>query len=55
MNTVIKTLQQVQQAQSDAWVWGAIVVIVALALAILIAQLTNDNKPDPPDNIVFAV
>lgn len=54
MNTVIKTLQQVQQAQSDAWVWGAIVVIVALALAILIAQLIN-WRSDRKDYIIRRV
>ena len=58
MNTVIKTLPQVQQAQSDAWVWGAIVVIVALALAIIIAQLINwrsDRKDYMTRRIWFVV
>lgn len=41
MNTVIKTLQQIQQAQADAWVYGLIVAGVALALAIVIAFMIN--------------
>ena len=41
MNTVIRTLQQVQQTQADAWVYGIIVAGVALALAIAIAFLIN--------------
>lgn len=41
MNTVIRTLQQVQQAQADAWVYGLIVAGVALALAIVIAFIIN--------------
>lgn len=41
MNTVIRTLQQVQQAQADAWVYGLIVAGVALALAIVIAFMIN--------------
>lgn len=41
MNTVIRTLQQVQQAQADAWVYGMIVAGVALALAIVIAFMIN--------------
>ncbi|WP_333615581.1 hypothetical protein [Bacteroides pyogenes] len=41
MNTVIRTLPQIQQAQADAWVYGAIVTILALAIAILIAFLIN--------------
>lgn len=41
MNTVIRTLQQVQQAQADAWVYGLIVTGVALALAIAIAFMIN--------------
>lgn len=41
MNTVIKTLQQLQQAQADAWVYGLIVAGVALALAIAIAFMIN--------------
>lgn len=41
MNTVIRTLQQVQQEQADAWVYGLIVAGVALALAIGIAFLIN--------------
>lgn len=41
MNTVNRTLQQVQQAQADAWVYGLIVAGVALALAIVIAFMIN--------------
>lgn len=41
MNTVIRTLQQVQQAQADAWVYGLIVAGVALAFAIAIAFMIN--------------
>lgn len=41
MNTVIRTLPQVQQAQVDAWVYGLIVAGVALAIAIGIAFLIN--------------
>ena len=41
MNTVIRTLQQVQQTQADAWVYGIIVAGVALALAIAIAFMIN--------------
>ena len=41
MNTVIRTLQQVQQTQADAWVYGIIVACVALALAIAIAFMIN--------------
>lgn len=41
MNTVIRTLQQVQQAQADAWVYGLIVAGVALALAIAVAFMIN--------------
>ena len=41
MNTVIRTLQHVQQAQADAWVYGLIVAGVALALAAGIAFMIN--------------
>lgn len=41
MNTVIRTLQQVQQAQADAWVYGLIVAGVALALAVAVARMIN--------------
>lgn len=41
MNTVIRTLPQIQQAQADAWVYGVFVTVLALAVAILIAFLTN--------------
>lgn len=39
MNTIIKTIQQLHQAQADAWVYGMIVCGIALALAIVIAFL----------------
>lgn len=41
MNTIIRTLPQVQQAQADAWVYGLIVASVALAIAITIAFMIN--------------
>ncbi|MCD8296618.1 MAG: hypothetical protein LUC88_03500 [Prevotella sp.] len=41
MNTVIRTLSQLQQVQSDTWVLGLIVAGVALAIAIGIAFLVN--------------
>ena len=41
MNTVIRTLPQVQQAQADAWVFGLTVAGVALAIAIAIAFMIN--------------
>lgn len=41
MHTIIKTLPQLQQTQSDAWVYGLIVAGVALILAITIAFLIN--------------
>lgn len=41
MNTIIRTLPQVQQAQADAWVYGLIVAGVALAIAIAIAFMIN--------------
>ena len=41
MTTVIRTLQQVQQAQADAWVFGLIITGVALAIAIAIAFMIN--------------
>lgn len=41
MNTVIRTLNQVQQAQADAWVYGLIVTGVALALAIAVSFMIN--------------
>lgn len=48
MNTIIRTLQQVKQAQADAWVYGLIVAGVALALAIAIAFMINwrSNRKD---------
>lgn len=41
MDTVIRTLPQIQQAQADTWVYGAIVAVIALAIATLIAFLIN--------------
>lgn len=58
MNTVIRTLQQVQQAQADAWVYGLIVTGVALALAIGIANIINwrsDHKDYTIRRIWFIV
>ena len=58
MNTVIRTLPQIQQAQADAWVYGAIVAILALAVAILISSLINwrsDRKDYITRRIWFVV
>lgn len=58
MNTVIRTLPQIQQAQADAWVYGVIVTVLALAIAILIAFLTNwrsDHKDYITRRIWFIV
>lgn len=58
MDTVIRTLPQVQQAQADAWVYGAVVIVIALALAILIANLINwrsDRKDYITRRIWFVV
>ena len=41
MNTIIRTVQQVQQAQADAWVYGFIVTGGALVLAIAVAFMIN--------------
>lgn len=41
MNTVIRTLPQLQQARADAWVYGLLVAGVALLLAVVIAYLIN--------------
>lgn len=41
MNTYIKTIAQLHQAQADAWVYGLIVCGIALALAIAIAFIIN--------------
>lgn len=41
MNTIIRTLPQVQQAQADAWVYGLIIVGLALVLAIFIAFMVS--------------
>ena len=58
MNTVIRTLQQVQQAQADALVYGLIVAGVSLALAIAIAFMINwrsDRKDIITRRILFIV
>ncbi len=39
MNTVIRTLQQLHQAQAYAWVYGLILAGIALGIAVLIAFL----------------
>ncbi len=41
MNTYIKTIAQLHDAQANAWVYGLIVCGIALALAIAIAFITN--------------
>ena len=41
MNTIIRTLPQVQQAQADAWVYGLIVTGVALLIAVVVSYLIN--------------
>lgn len=41
MNTIIRTLPQIQQAQTDLWVYGLIVAGLALAIAVAIAFLIN--------------
>lgn len=41
MNTGIRTLQQLQQAQADAWIYGFIVTGIALLLAIVISAVIN--------------
>lgn len=48
MFTVVKNLKQLQQAQVDAWIYGIIVVGIALALAILISMMINwrSNRRD---------
>lgn len=48
MDIVIRTLPQIQQAQADTWVYGAIVAVIALAIATLIAFLINwrSNRKD---------
>lgn len=58
MNTVIRTLPQLQQAQADAWVYGLIVTGIALALAVIIAFLINwrsDRKDYMTRRICFIV
>lgn len=41
MNTIIRTLPQVQQAQADAWVYGLIVTGIALLIAVVVSYLIN--------------
>ncbi len=41
MNTIIRTLPQLQQTQSTTWIFGLIVTGIALAVAIGIAFLIN--------------
>ena len=58
MNTVIRTMQQLHQAQADAWVCGLIVCGVAIALTILIAFLIpfrSDRKDYVWRRICFVV
>lgn len=58
MNTVIRKLPQLQQAQADAWVYGLIVTGIALALAVIIAFLINwrsDRKDYMTRRICFIV
>ena len=58
MNTDIRTLPQLQQAQADAWVYGLIVTGIALALAVIIAFLINwrsDRKDYMTRRICFIV
>lgn len=48
MNTIIRTLPQVEQAQADAWIYGLIATGIALAFAIAIAFIINwkSNRRD---------
>lgn len=48
MKTIIKTLPQLQQLQTDTWVYGIIVVLIALAIAVLVAYLIpwKSNRKD---------
>ena len=41
MNTIIRTLPQVQQAQADAWVYGLIVTGAAMLIAVVVSYLIN--------------
>lgn len=51
MNTIIRTAQQLTQAQNDAWVYGMIVAAVALALAVAIAFMIS-WRSDRKDYII---
>lgn len=58
MNTIIRTLPQVQQAQADAWVYGLIATGIALMIAIVISFLINwrsDRKDFMTRRICFIV
>lgn len=48
MNTIIRTLPQLRQTQNEAWIYGMIVVGVALALAFLVSIMINwrSNRRD---------
>lgn len=58
MNTIIRTLPQVQQAQADAWVYGLIATGIALMITIVISFLINwrsDRKDFMTRRICFIV
>ena len=58
MNTVIRTMPQLQQAQNDAWVYGLIVCGVALTITIVIVCLIpwrSDKKDYVWRRICFIV
>lgn len=58
METIIRTLPRVQQAQANAWLLGLIVCGVALAIAIAVAYLINwrsDRKDYITRRIWFVV
>ena len=58
MNTIIRTLPQVQQAQADAWVYGLITTGIALMIAIVISFLIiwrSDRKDFMTRRICFIV
>ena len=41
MNTIIRTLPQVQQAQADAWVYGLSVAGLTLVVAFIVSLIIN--------------
>lgn len=58
MNTVIRTLPQLQQAQSDAWVYGMIVAGISLAIAFIVALLVNwrtDRRDFMTRRVIFII